>query len=70
MDQVNLMNILESIINNSKFHMMYLLINDVVSELNCDLGKGMKTKIGICQGDFLSALLFILYITFAMKPIL
>ena len=50
--------------------MMYLLINDVVSELNCDLGKDMKTKIGICQGDFLSALLFILYITFAMKPIL
>ena len=48
-----------------------LLINDVV--LNVRLGnkirKDIKTEVGICQGDCLSALLFIFYLAHAIKEL-
>ena len=73
-DTVNrpkLMNILEGILTKCELHMMSLLINDVV--LNIRIGKetgtDILTEIGICQGDCLSALLFILYLAYALKPL-
>ena len=51
--------------------MMFLLVNDVILnvKLGCNTGADIKTAIGICQGDYLSALLFILYLAYAIKQI-
>ena len=65
------MEILQNILTPSELPMMCLLINDVI--LNVKIGDKVGTDIligiGICQGDCLSALLFILYLTYAIKPI-
>ena len=73
-DTVNhskLMEILKNILTPSELHMMYLLINDVILNVKVGdkLGVDILTRIGICQGDCLSALLFILYLAYAIKPI-
>ena len=51
--------------------MMHVLINDVILnvKIGSKTGRDIHTNIGICQGDFLLALLFILYLAFAVKPL-
>ena len=73
-DTVNrskLMQILENILSKGELHMMYLLINDVILNVRIgnETGRDILTSIGICQGDCLSALLFILYLANASKPL-
>ena len=73
-DTVNrpkLMNQLKEILTESELHMMHILINDVILNVRIGnkVGKDILTKIGICQGDCLSALLFILYLAKAVKPL-
>ena len=66
-----LMEILNNILTPSELHMMYLLINDAILNMKIGdkVGADIVTAIGICQGDCLSALLFILYLEYAIKPI-
>ena len=47
------------------FHMMAMLISDVVLTVKVgkELGEQFKTEVGIAQGDCLSAVLFIFYLT-------
>ena len=64
-DTVNrskLMKILKDILTPSELHMMHLLVNDVILNVSIgsNIGEDILTAIRICQGDCLSALLFIL----------
>ena len=73
-DTVNrskLMETLKNILTPSELRMMYLLINDVILNVKIGdkVGADILTAIGICQGDCLSALLFMLYLAHAIKPI-
>ena len=73
-DTVNrskLMEILKNILTPSELHMIYLVINDVILNVKIGdkVGADILTAIGICQGDCLSALLFMLYLAHAIKPI-
>ena len=65
-----LMEILSKL-TESELHMMHILINDVIINVKISnhTGSNIHTKIGIYQGDCLSALLFILYLSNAIKPI-
>ena len=66
-----LINILSYILTKCELHMKHALINDVI--LNVKIGNktgpDIHTNIGICRGDCLSALLFILYLAFAVQPL-
>ena len=66
-----LINKLGSILTKCELHMIHVPINDVI--LNVKIGNktgpDIHTNIGICQGDCLSAPLFILYLAFAVKPL-
>ena len=66
-----LMSILESILSDCELHMMHVLINDVILNvrLGDKTGSNINTSTGICQGDCLSALLFIIYLASAIKPL-
>ena len=66
-----LMEILKNILTPSELHMMYLLINDVIlnEKIGVKVGADLLTAIGICQGDYLSVLLFIIYLAHAIKSI-
>ena len=71
-DTVNrskLMETRKNILTPSELYMMYLLINDVNVKIGDKVRADILTAIGICQGDCLSALLFILYLAHAIKPI-
>ena len=73
-DTVNrskLMKILKDILTPSELHMMYLLVNDVIFNvrIGSKIGEDILTAIGICQGDYLSALPFIRYLAYAIKPL-
>ena len=73
-DTVNrpkLMKMLENILTKCELHMMHLLINDVILtvKIGDKTGTNILTQIGICQGDCLSALLFIFYLAHALKPL-
>ena len=73
-DTVNrskLMEILKNNLTPSELLIMYLLINDVILNVKIGdkVGADILTAIGTCQGDGLSALLFILYLAYAIKPI-
>ena len=73
LDTVNrskLMEILKDIPTPREFHLMFLLIDDVIINVRPgnNMGSDILTAIGICQGDCLSALLFIIYLAFALKP--
>ena len=65
------MHILGSILTKCELYLMDVLINVVI--LNVKIGNKTGpdngTNIGICQGDCLLALLFILYLAFAVKPL-
>ena len=64
------MDILKTILTPSELHIMHLLINDVIFNVKIGetIGENILTAAGICQGDCLSALLFILYLGHAIKP--
>ena len=72
-DTVNrskLLNILKEILNNNEMRLMDILISDVKLQVRvgAELGKEITTNIGVAQGDCLSAVLFILYLSKAIKP--
>lgn len=50
---------------------MQLFINDIVLNVKIGNKKGPKihTNFGICQGNYLSSPLFILYLSHAVKPL-
>ena len=70
-DRKKLMDTLGSILTKCELHMMHVLISDVILNLKIGnkTGPDTHTNIRICQGDCLLALLFILYLTFAVKPL-
>ena len=65
------MNILGYILTKCELHMTHVLINDVILNVKIGdkTGPDIHTNIGICQGDCLSPLLFILYLGFAVKSL-
>ena len=65
------MSIHESILSDCELHMMHVLMNDVILNvrLGDKTGSNINTSVGICQGDCLSALLFIIYLASAIKPL-
>ena len=66
-----LMEIFKNILTPRELPMMYLLINDVILNVKIGdkVGTDILTAIGICQGDCLSALIFIIYLANVIKPI-
>ena len=48
-----IMSVLESILSECELHMMHILINDVILnvQLGDKTGSNINTSIGICQGD-------------------
>ena len=70
-DRKKLINILGSILTKCELHTMYVLINDVI--LNVKIGNktrpNIRANIRISQDDCLSALLFIMYLAFLVKPL-
>ena len=65
------MQIQQNILTHGELHMIYLLITDVILnvKIRSKIGKDILNAIGICQGDCLSALLFIIYLAYARKPL-
>ena len=65
------MQILHNILTPGELHMMYLLVNDIIINVNIvdKTGEDILTAIGICQGDCLSALIFIIYLAYALEPL-
>ena len=70
-DRKKLMNILGSILTKYELHMMHALTNDMILDVKIEnkTVPDIHTNIAICQGDCLSALLFILYLAFAVNPL-
>ena len=70
-DWKKLMNILGSILTKCELYMMHVLINDVILNLKTGnrTGPDNHANIETCQGDCLAALLFILSLAFAVKPL-
>ena len=68
LDRNTLLEELSKVLNENELHLMYLLIVDV--ELKIRVGdeesENFITNIGSCQGDCLSALLFIFYLAKAL----
>ena len=66
-----LMEELQEILTESEMHIMDILINDVIINIKFrnTTVSDILTAIGICQGDCLSALLFILYLGAALRQI-
>ena len=62
---------LQEILTDGEMFILNLLINDVVLNvrLGNKIGKDIKTEVGICQGDCLSALLLIFYLAHAIKEL-
>ena len=65
------MTIIESVLSDCQLHMTHILINDVNLNVHLgnNVGENITTSVGICQGDRLSALLFILYLVSSVKPL-
>ena len=66
-DTVNQKTLLEklgTILDEREMRMMYLLINNVKLKLRVgrSLGEEILTNIGVAKGDYLSTLLFIIYL--------
>ena len=70
-ERKKLINILGSILTKCELHMMRVLINKVILNVKTGnrTGPEIHLNIGICQGDCLSALLYILYLAFTVKPV-
>ena len=66
----DLFTILEDILEVDELHMMKILVEDVILRVKIGktTGEAIKTNIGIPQGDCLSPILFILYLSEALKP--
>ena len=62
---------LEEYLEPHEMRMIHLLIADVnlMVRIGKEIGEGIKTNIGVIQGDCLSALLFIFYLAHIIKPI-
>ena len=67
-DRKTLLNELSKILNKDELHLMYMLITDV--KLKVKVGDeesgNFPTNVGVCQGNCLSALLFVFYLAKAM----
>ena len=52
-------------------YMMNILINNVIIKVQCGKEEGTEihTNVGTCQGDCLSAVLFIVYLAASIRPI-
>ena len=61
---------LQEVLEPDEMHMMAVLISDVVLtvKVGTELGEQIKTKVGIAQGDCLSAVLFIFYLDKSLTP--
>ena len=73
-DTVNrpkLINILRTILTPTELYMMHLLIDDVIlnAKAGDTFGEDILIMIGLCQGDCLSAILFIVYLAYVLKPL-
>ena len=70
-DRSKLMQYLSEFLTKSEMFMLNLLINDIILNVKIGniTGEDIPTEIGICQGDCLSALLFIFYLARAIKPL-
>ena len=70
-DRKILLDALQEVLEPDELHLMYLMISEVKLNvrLGDELGEDILTEIGICQGDCLSALLFIYYLAKAKKEI-
>ena len=68
-DRPKLLKHLEKILNAGEMRLMEILINDVILNVRIgkNTGKEINTEIGIAQGDFLSAVLFIFYLSIALE---
>ena len=66
-----LIEIFKNILTPRELHMMYLLINNVILNVKIGdkVGADILTSIGICQGECLSALIFIIYLAYVVKTI-
>ena len=62
---------LRIILDKDELHLCRLLIEDVKLCITCGKEKGeyFTTKKGICQGDCLSAIFFIIYLAKALSPV-
>ena len=58
---------LQEVLEPDEMHMMAVLISDVL-KVGKELGKHIKTEVGIAQGDCLSAVLFIFYLAKSLTP--
>ena len=65
------MTTLQIVLTKFELHTMQLFINDIVWNVKIGNKKGPKihTNFGICQGNYLSSPLFILYLSHAVKPL-
>lgn len=62
------MTTLETILTKYEFHMMQIFINVILNiKIGNKAGPSIHTTIGICQGDCLSILLLLLYLSHALK---
>ena len=61
---------LKEVLLPEELYLLHILINDVFIKVRVgeDLSEEIKTLIGIMQGDCLSAILFIFYLTQALTP--
>ena len=70
-NRVKLLNQLKEILKDDEMRMMDLLITDVLINVRVgsEIGEDIYTNIGVCQGDCLSAIIFIVYLSQAIKPL-
>ena len=61
---------LQEVLQPDELHLMSILTNrpNLTVSLDGEKGDGFDTYVGICQGDCLSAVLFIFYLAHALKP--
>ena len=72
-DTVNRMKLFEGlkqVLLPEELHILHILINDVFIKVRVgnEMSDEIKTEIGIMQGDCLSAILFIFYLSMALTP--
>ena len=70
-DRNKLLEHLSTFLEESEIYLLHILINDVVLNVKVGdvLGEDIKTNVGTCQGDCLSAILFIIYLAKTMESI-